>query len=113
MTAGAAVMAALRQFGIPCVPDLYDGENESYFTYNYADEAPADYGDNAPSCAVASVQVHLFLPLWENPGRMKREVRAALAHAGFTCPSVTAFADPGGKKKHLIFECEFEEALEE
>lgn len=113
MTAGAAVMAALRQFGIPCSPDIYDGRKESYFTYNYVDDAPADYGDNEPSCAVVSMQIHLFLPLKENPGRMKRKVRSALSKAGFTCPSVTAFADPGGKKKHLIFECEYEEELEE
>lgn len=116
MTAFAAIQKALRQFGRPAVPYAYEGDEVKYFTYNYADNRGADYGDDAPGSAVADVQVHMILPLKDPVTKANTSftrdqalVRSALFAAGFTYPDVTVRREDETNCWHIIFECEYEE----
>lgn len=116
MTALAAIQTALRTFGLPAVPYVYEGQEVRYFTYNYADNRGMNFGDDAPGSAVAAVQVHLFLPITDPVTKSKQsftkdltKVRNALFGAGFTYPEVTVQREDDTNHWHLIFECEYEE----
>ena len=116
MTAFAAIQKALRQFGRPAVPYVYEGDEVRYFTYNYADDHGADFGDDVPGSTLADVQVHMILPITDPSTGAKisftqdrKRVRDALFKAGFTYPVVTVRREDEVKCWHIIFECEYEE----
>ena len=110
MTEFEKIIAAIKPFGFPHAPDIYEGSEEHFFVYNYADEMADFYADNAPAAVRASVQVHLYVPAEENFIELKNKVRRALQQ-GFTYPEVTVLRE--AKKRHLVFECDIEEELEE
>ena len=100
-------------------PEIYDGKNRYYITYNYADINGADFGDDKPSCDVSDVQVHFFMPA-ETPDKRKldywqykKAIRKALFDNGFTYPSVQALYEKSDDRQadcwHLVFECEYTE----
>ena len=115
MTAFSAIQNALGGMEIPVKPYTYRGEEEKYITYNYANDAGADFGDDAPGCDLTSVQVHYFMPIINSKGKhenflaIKKEIRNALHEAGFTYPQVTVMEEQETNTWHLIFECEFVE----
>lgn len=119
MDALSAVRTAVTSLGYPCAPDLYTGSALRYVTYNYAAVSGGNFGDNRPSCNVASVQVHLFLPYKESPTARRNAMQGVLFDAGFTWPSVRDASDLENtdtsqgqdKIRHLVFECEYEETL--
>lgn len=109
MTAFQNIIEAIQDFGYPYEPDLYTGNEKKYFTYNYADDRGSLFGDNEPGAAIASVQVHFFLPLKENFIKEKNKIREALFQQGFTYPEVTVVTEPENQIRHIIFECDIEE----
>ena len=113
MTVNETIICALKKFGYPCRPDLYDGEEKKYFTFNYADERGADFGDNEPGCIASSMQIHFFLPLDENCIKEKKKVREALFSAGFTYPEVTELTEKENNIRHIVYECDIAEEREE
>lgn len=121
MTAFAAIQKALKQFGYPVVPDKYDGKEKRYIVYNYALLQGADFGDDAPGANLASVQVHLYLPVWQDDRRSGKnnyradldKIRNALFGWGFTYPEVTVLRHDETETYHIVFECEYEEEQED
>jgi hypothetical protein len=113
MTANEVIRGALKPFGYPCKPDLYAGGEKKYFTFNYADERGADYGDNEPGCTLASMQIHFFLPADEKYIREKKKIREALHQAGFTYPAVTELVDKEENVRHIVYECDITEERED
>lgn len=118
MTTNAVIKNALQQFGYPCSPNTYEGEEKRYFTFDSADERGTDFGDDEPSCIAVDMQVHFFLPIEENGAQinylqLKKQVREALFSAGFTYPEVTETTEPENNIRHLIYECEITEEREE
>ncbi len=111
MTEFEKIITAIEPFGFPYAPDIYKGGEESFFVYNYADGRTVLYADNEPKAVVASVQVHLYLPAEENFILLKNKVRRALHKQGFTYPEVTVLRE--AKKRHIVFECDIEEEMEE
>lgn len=111
MTEFEKIIAAIKPFGFPYAPDVYEGSEEHFFVYNYADERVVIYADNAPVAVRASVQVHLYIPADENFIVLKNRVRRALHKQGFTYPEVTVLRE--AKKRHIVFECDIEEEMEE
>lgn len=118
MTAFGAIQAALNHLGVPCVPGTYDGDKDTYITYNYALIRGADFGDNSPACDVADVQVHYFMPQRDpkthkqiNYQPIRKEIRDSLFAAGFTYPTVEVIDDRDEAIAiwHLVFECQYEE----
>lgn len=124
MNAYAAIQQALRPIGLPCVPQHYTGRENRYIEYGYAVVNGGNFGDDRPDCAVASLQIHLYLPMKENFLPLMAQVREALFDADFTWPQVQvineyvdAELEDGGIRqpltdmRHIVFECEYEETL--
>lgn len=111
MTEFEKIIAAIKPFGFPYAPDIYEGSEERFFVYNYADERAVFYADDAPAAVKASMQIHLYLPEEDNFIALKNRVRSALHQQGFTYPKVTVLRE--AKKRHMVFECDIEEELEE
>ena len=110
MTEFEKIIAAIKPFGFPYAPDIYEGSGESFFVYNYADERAVFYADDAPAAVKASVQIHLYIPAEDNFIELKNKVRGALHRQGFTYPEVTVLRE--AKKRHIVFECDIEEEEE-
>ena len=113
MTAYEKIVQSITSFGYPYSPDVYEGESERYFTYNYADDRGALYADDVPQAVIASVQVHFYMPADENFSNIKKKIRNALFRNGFTFPVVTVLTEDEKKIRHIIFECDIEEDMEE
>ena len=111
MTAFENIVNAIAPFGYPYKPDVYQGDCEKYFVYNYADQRGNLWADDEPETVIASVQVHFFMPEKENFIKIQNKIRKALFEQGFTFPQVTVLTE--NKKRHLVFECEIEEEMEE
>ena len=60
MTAFENIVNAIAPFGYPYKPDVYQGDSEKYFVYNYADQRGSLWADDEPETVIASVQVHFF-----------------------------------------------------
>lgn len=108
MTVNEKIIGALKQFGIPALPDFYDGDAPEYFTFDYADDRATDFGDNVPLHVVAYIQVHYFCQMDKDYLSMKKKIRQALFDAGFTYPDATDATITEDKIRHLVFECEIE-----
>lgn len=102
------IVTAIRPFGYPYEPDVYTGSSEEgWFTYNYADDYGSGFADDMPTAVIASVQVHLFLPMDQNFISLKNAVRKALLQQGFLYPEVTTFTEiisETKKYRHIVFE---------
>lgn len=109
MTIFEKIQKALKSVGIPCVPDVYKGEECKWITYNYADDYGTDFADDVPETIINSVQIHLFLPQNEPFTRLKTKIRSILFEAGFTFPEITVLTEEEEKIRHIIFECDIEE----
>ena len=124
MTALEAIRGALvpvtTKYGWPIEPTIYDGDSRYYITYNYADDRGEDFGDSAPGCNLASMQIHFFMPQRDGKKLLsyqgyKKEIREALFAADFTYPAVTVIPEHDADRQsdiwHICFECEFIEDL--
>lgn len=108
MSINSAIKLAITQAVNVCVPDLYTGAEKTYCTFNYT-EYPAGFSNNAPKSVKYDVQVHLFLPVEENPLKLRDKIKNALFMAGFTFPTILNMTD--NEYQHHVFECEYEEEL--
>lgn len=111
MSALENIVEAISPFGYPYAPDIYEGRSDHYFAYNYANIRAGLRGDDETMEAVASVQVHFFLPRKEKFTDIKKRVSKALERQGFTWPEVTMLIE--GNMRHIVFECEIDEEVEE
>lgn len=66
METSEKIVAAIRPFGVPCVPDLYTGGAKRFVTYNFADDYGTDFADDQPETVVNSMQIHFFMPANES-----------------------------------------------
>lgn len=119
-TAFAAIKVALSSFGYPAVPYTYDGKEARYFTYNYAVNQGGNFGDDIPDCNVAAVQVHYFMPIRDPTTKSRlnyqddlQTIRNSLFGHGFTYPDVAVIEEAETNKWHLVFECEYEEDIDD
>ena len=113
MSAFEAIRIALADITYPKVPQRYEGKETKYITYNYAADSGRDFGDDRPGCNEVSVQVHFFLPLKENFQKEKNRIRQLLFFQGFTWPEVMVLEEDDTKTRHIIFECDYTEEIEE
>ena len=103
MTINQRIKAALEPLGLPVVPDSDLEHRERCFTFNY-DLQPTQWADGRPLLCRALVQVHLFLPLAENPLTLRRQAAKALAAAGFSHPEAVDASD--NNSQHIVLETE-------
>jgi len=109
MSANSIIINALSEFGYPVVPDIYEGKEKRYITFNYADDRGMGFADDEPDYVLADMQIHYFLPLKENYLTDRRKIREALFKAGFTYPSIVNLLEPENNIRHLVFECQITE----
>ncbi|MDO5346554.1 MAG: phage tail protein [Lachnospiraceae bacterium] len=108
MTVNEIIKKALTPFGIPITADFFGGGAKEYFTFNYADDRAAGFGDDEPLQVVAYMQIHYFAPMEKDYLSIKKKIRKALFNAGFTYPDVTDATVLSDGIRHLVFECEIE-----
>lgn len=96
----------IRSALLPIIPivaaNQYTGDALTYVVFNY-DETGAGFAESTAYAVLCLVQVHLFLPLNDNPRSLKNAIRAALGALG-TFPSITNASD--GSSQHYVFEFE-------
>ena len=89
-----------------CEPDLYDGEESTYCTFNM-EEIPTAFGDDAPHAVRYLIQLHLFAPGWPKPPstrQLRKQLCRAVLDAGFTYPEVTNASEK--ETQHYVLEFE-------
>ncbi len=96
----------------PVYPDVYEGDESKYLTFNYPDEVGALYGDNRPRRTIVYVQVHLYLDDTEPYQTEKLQICVQLREAGFSWPEVTIEHEEETQKRHIIFETKIKTFLE-
>lgn len=124
MTAFKAIREALlpitTKYKWPLEPNMYDGTENYYITYNYADDRGGDFGDDSPLCNVADIQVHFFMPQKDKAKKLnfipyKEEIRRALYQNDFTYPVVRTISNTDTDRQmdvwHIVFECEYVETI--
>ena len=89
-----------------CEPDFYDGDAQTYCTFNMS-EIPTAFGDDRPRHIRYLIQLHLYAP--GGPKRPScRELRMGLAkavwEAGFTFPEVVNASERDVQHYVLEFE---------
>ena len=109
MTVQKLIMDTLSPFGYPVVPDLYEGDEKKYFTFNIADDRGYLFADDVPSTNRITMQIHFFLPMSENYIAKKAEIRKALLDAGFTYPVIEMLTEDDTQVRHIVYECEISE----
>lgn len=103
------IQSAVKPVIPVCVPKQYGGDAMEYCVYNYT-EIPDSFADDEPECIRYQVQVHWLFPWSPNISadkdvqEKKKDIRNALATAGFTWPTVTPSGDD--EWEHFVFECE-------
>lgn len=109
MSVASRIIAAVAFTGFPCEQIRYDGDEETYFTFNM-DTSPADFADDEPGAEVWSVMLHLFAPFTLDTTQLRRRIRTAIRAAGFTAPSMVDASEKvrvaDGTEQHLVFEFE-------
>ena len=89
-----------------CEPDDYEGEAETYCTFNMT-ELPIAFGDDRPRAVRYLIQLHLFAPGYpKRPStrQMRWDLRRAILDAGFTAPEIVNASER--KVQHYVLEFE-------
>ncbi|MDF2537411.1 MAG: hypothetical protein K0S76_432 [Herbinix sp.] len=108
MNVNPIIKSVLEPEGLPVVPGIYTGTSDKYYTFNYEDDRAIVYANDTPQIDVASIQVHLFVPIDFNYIALKKRTRSRLFGAGFSYPVITEQDEKDTKKKHIIFQCEID-----
>lgn len=99
---------ALLPFGFPVEFEIYNGESDTYFTFQYS-TMPDEFSDDTPNSERYIVQVHFFCPLTVDNLATVQGVKETLFGAGFQYPDTATGTDEDCR--HVIFDTEFLEVL--
>ena len=92
----------------PAQADVYTGKETTYIVFNY-NSLPTDFADDEPQHERYLVQAHLYAARSANTLTKRREMKTAIAAAGFTWPEYENASDKDGQ--HHVFEFEVMRAL--
>lgn len=91
---------------IPSYPNVYTKNDlKKWATYNLSDREPVAFSDDDNAEYVNYVQVHVFLPINENPFSLMKTVTNGLKDAGFTPPDTMLELEEDQKLQHMVFSC--------
>lgn len=111
MNVNPIVKSALSSLNLPVSANNYDGSEEEYITFNYADERPVLYGDDTDLYDETVIQVHYFTK--NNPQTNKKAIRRLLRANGFTIISTQEFYENDTKYIHVAVEAWIEGTIED
>lgn len=116
MTIPQKIINALSFTGFPVSQTRHDGTEDTYFVFRL-DSFPDNFGNDDPLHDVTEVQLSLFAPFATNTHKLRKQVKRALANAGFTYPTSTdasgAVKKSDGTEQHIVFECVIVEDIED
>lgn len=107
------LQGVLDKTELPAKKYEYKGTKTSYIVYNEEDERGGLDADNMPQEMIVRWQVHLFMPLNQNYGRMKRKIRNLLLSAGFYLEDITTLKEKETQTVHVTISCALSENMEE
>lgn len=107
MTVNEKLIAALSPLGLQLFPDMRQALPDECMVFTYS-ELPADSGDDYPEHERILLSVHLFCPIDRDSVEIRRKIKACIAGAGYTYPSVADLSEETGQ--HWVFEFEDAEA---
>ena len=111
MNINPIVKAALASLNLPVEANVYNGTATEYIQFNYADERPEVYADDADQLDSTSIQVHYFTK--SNPQVNKKAIRRLLRAAGFTITGTQEFYESDTNYNHIVVECWIEGIIDD
>lgn len=106
MSLNQKIIETLNPYVPIVVPNFYEGDAETYITFNIYSDRGADYGDSVPVGQVAYIHIHLYAPSHNNILDLIGQIRMALLANGFFWPDVEYGADKDCQ--HIIFDTQTE-----
>jgi hypothetical protein len=103
MTINKMLLSALSGIA-PTYPDLYEGGNTTYITFNY-DTIPSGFGDNEPELELYLIQVHFFCPLGVDSISSCNEIKRKISYTFSEWPEMQNATD--NESQHIVFEFSF------
>ncbi|MPM97515.1 hypothetical protein SDC9_144688 [bioreactor metagenome] len=100
MNVNSMVISALTSLGFPVAANAYNGTDDEYIVFNYADERPALRADDMDLLDETTIQVHYFTR--GNPQTNKKIIRRLLRTAGFTIQSTQEMYESDTKYFHVV-----------
>lgn len=95
--------------GLPIEQDDYEGKEDKFLTFTYADEEDAQYGDNHPEVEICYMQISLYTPRDFDYFKLKSKIKQFLRNNGFTGLTCKSWLeDPilkTQRRRHTVFEC--------
>lgn len=108
MNINSALISALNPTGLPVEQDEYEGEEDKYIVFSYANESPALSGDDMTLVEQGDIHIQLVAPKKFNYFPMKKKIVELLEGAGFYVTDIqTILGDGNGieKVRQIVFEC--------
>lgn len=94
--------------GYPVVPDLYEGNEDKWIVFTYADERGELYGDDVELYTTAKLYVSFYCPMSWNYMADKKVIKKKLVELGFQVESISSYIDDsleGAEKvRRVLFE---------
>lgn len=84
-----------------CEPQSYSGNSTTYCVFNYT-ILPWTYADGKPVSVNYVTQLHLYLPLRQDPLQLISSLSQSLQKVGFPCPEIQDVSDD--VSQHWVFE---------
>lgn len=103
MSINAEVKNLITPLGYPCEFMNYDGTKDSYFVFNFTNESPSFFGDDAPLSERYEMQLHFFSPKSFNHLSLKQSVKSILFQNGWSYPQTYTRYEEDTKKNHVVF----------
>lgn len=107
MSINRKIIKTLSPYVPVVVPDFYEGDEETYVTFNVYLDRGSDYGDSVPTAQTAYVHIHLYAPNHTNILDLIGQIRMTLLDAGFSWPDVERGADKD--YQHVVFDAQIED----
>ena len=111
------VIKLLGVTGLDVCQDEYDGKENKYIIFTYADERPETFGDNRVESDTVYLNVQLITPKSFNYMSLKKIIRNLLENADFIVTSISSFlgdAYHGTEKiRQTVFEVKYTEQRQE
>ena len=107
MTINQKIIETLIPYCDVVVPEFYEGNKETYITFNKYSDRATDFGDSVPVSNTVYVHVHLYAPAHSNNLDLIAQIRGALLNAGFSWPTVEYDADK--EHQHIVLDTQIED----
>ncbi len=97
--------------GYPCKQDLYEGKENKFIVFSYADERAAYYADNDEEEITVTITVQLITPQNYNYLSDKSKLKRTLKDQGFSVEDIQTLLDDEAtgtdRARRTIYTCNY------